>query len=37
LTRWSKIDTGNLQFEAVLADVETLNQWALAAKLILPK
>lgn len=29
----NKIDTGGLQFETVLEDVQTLNQWALAGKL----
>lgn len=29
----NKIDTGDLQFETVLEDVQTLNQWALAGKL----
>ncbi len=32
-----KIDTGGLEFEAVLADVETLNKWALAGKLDITK
>lgn len=32
-----KIDTGTLQFEPVLADVETLNQWAIQGKLSLTK
>ena len=33
----NKIDTGNLQFEAVLEDVQTLNQWALEEKLAVTK
>jgi 1,4-dihydroxy-6-naphthoate synthase len=32
-----KIDTGDLEFEAVLEDVETLNQWALEGKLDITK
>lgn len=32
-----KIDTGDLSFEAVLEDVETLNQWALQGKLDITK
>jgi 1,4-dihydroxy-6-naphthoate synthase len=32
-----KIDTGGLDFEAVLEDVETLNQWALQGRLDLTK
>ena len=32
-----KIDTGNLQFEAVLEDVQTLNNWALEGKLPVTK
>ncbi len=28
-----KIDTGGLDFEPVLEDVETLNQWALQGRL----
>lgn len=32
-----KIDTAGIQFEAVLEDVETLNQWALAGKLDISK
>ena len=32
-----KIDTEGFEFEAVLADVETLNQWALKAKLDITK
>ena len=32
-----KIDTGNLSFEPVLEDVETLNQWALEGKLDITK
>jgi 1,4-dihydroxy-6-naphthoate synthase len=28
-----KIDTGNIELEHILADVETLNQWSLAGKL----
>lgn len=32
-----KIDTGDLQFEAVLEDVETLNQWALEGRLDITK
>jgi 1,4-dihydroxy-6-naphthoate synthase len=32
-----KIDSGDLEFEAVLDDVETLNQWALDGKLDITK
>src|ERR1700750_2191850 len=32
-----KIDTGELEFEAILEDVETLNQWALQGKLDISK
>lgn len=32
-----KIDTGDLEFEVVLEDVETLNQWALQGKLDITK
>jgi len=32
-----KIDTGNLQFDAVLEDVQTLNSWALEGKLPVTK
>jgi 1,4-dihydroxy-6-naphthoate synthase len=32
-----KIDTGNLQFNPVLEDVQTLNQWALEEKLMVTK
>lgn len=32
-----KIDTGEFEFDVVLADVETLNQWALAGKLDITK
>ncbi|MBI5373128.1 MAG: 1,4-dihydroxy-6-naphthoate synthase [Sphingobacteriales bacterium] len=32
-----KIDTGDLEFEVVLDDVETLNQWALQGKLDITK
>jgi 1,4-dihydroxy-6-naphthoate synthase len=32
-----KIDTGNLQFEPVLEDVQTLNEWALTEKLPVTK
>ncbi len=32
-----KIDTGGIEFEAILEDVETLNQWALEAKLDITK
>lgn len=32
-----KIDTGEFEFEVVLADVETLNQWALEGKLDITK
>lgn len=32
-----KIDTGGLEFEPVLGDVETLNQWALEGKLQVTK
>lgn len=33
----NKIDTGNLQFEPVLEDVQTLNQWAIEGKLPITK
>ena len=33
----NKIDTGGLEFEPVLEDVETLNQWALEGKLDITK
>lgn len=32
-----KIDTGSLEFEPILEDVETLNQWALEGKLDITK
>ncbi|MBC7949542.1 MAG: 1,4-dihydroxy-6-naphthoate synthase [Chitinophagaceae bacterium] len=32
-----KIDTGNFEFEPILEDVETLNQWALEGKLDITK
>jgi 1,4-dihydroxy-6-naphthoate synthase len=32
-----KIDTGDFEFEAILEDVETLNQWALEGKLDITK
>jgi 1,4-dihydroxy-6-naphthoate synthase len=32
-----KIDTGHLQFEAALEDVQTLNQWAIEEKLAVTK
>lgn len=32
-----KIDTGGLEFEAVLEDVQTLNQWAIEGKLQITK
>lgn len=32
-----KIDTGDLEFDVVLEDVETLNQWALEGKLDITK
>ncbi len=32
-----KIDTGNLKFEPVLEDVQTLNEWAIAGKLPITK
>ena len=32
-----KIDTGNLSFDVVLEDVQTLNEWALAGKLAISK
>src|SRR5688500_16540982 len=32
-----KIDTDGLEFETILEDVETLNQWALAGKLYITK
>lgn len=33
----NKIDTGNLQFSAVLEDVQTLNRWAIDGKLAVTK
>lgn len=33
----NKIDTGGLQFEVIMDDVETLNRWALAGKLDVSK
>ena len=33
----NKIDTGNLSFEPVLEDVQTLNQWAIDGKLAVTK
>ncbi len=33
----NKIDTGNLQFEPVLEDVQTLNRWAIEGKLPVTK
>ena len=33
----NKIDTGNLHFEPVLEDVQTLNQWAIEGKLTVTK
>ena len=33
----NKIDTGNLSFEPVLEDVQTLNQWAIEEKLAVTK
>ena len=33
----NKIDTGNLQFDPVLEDVQTLNQWAIEGKLAVTK
>ena len=33
----NKIDTGNLQFEPILEDVQTLNEWAIAGKLAVTK
>ncbi len=33
----NKINTGNLSFEAVLEDVQTLNQWAIEGKLAVTK
>ena len=33
----NRIDTGNLRFEPVLEDVQTLNQWALEGKLPITK
>ncbi|MCY7291038.1 MAG: 1,4-dihydroxy-6-naphthoate synthase [Ferruginibacter sp.] len=33
----NKIDTGNLQFEPILEDVQTLNQWAIEGKLAVTK
>src|SRR5512146_1450810 len=32
-----KIDTGDIEFEPVLEDVETLNEWALQGKLDITK
>jgi len=32
-----KIDTEGIEFEAILEDVETLNQWALEGKLVITK
>ena len=32
-----KIDTGGLSFDAVMEDVETLNQWAIQEKLDITK
>ena len=32
-----KIDTGDLEFDVLLEDVETLNRWALAGKLDVSK
>lgn len=32
-----KIDTGDMEFEAVMADIETLNTWALEGKLDITK
>ena len=32
-----KIDTGGLEFDVVLEDVQTLNEWALAGKLDISK
>ena len=32
-----KIDTGDLAFDVVLEDVQTLNEWALAGKLDISK
>jgi 1,4-dihydroxy-6-naphthoate synthase len=32
-----KIDTGNIKFETVLEDVQTLNQWAMQGKLTISK
>ena len=33
----NKIDTGNLKFEPMLEDVQTLNQWAIEGKLTVTK
>jgi len=33
----NKIDTGGLEFEVVLEDVQTLNEWAIAGKLAVTK
>jgi len=33
----NKIDTGNLQFEPILEDVQTLNQWAIEGRLAVTK
>ena len=33
----NKIDTGDLQFDVVLEDVQTLNDWALQEKLDITK
>jgi 1,4-dihydroxy-6-naphthoate synthase len=32
-----KIDTGGIEFEPVLEDVETLNQWAMQSRLDVTK
>ena len=32
-----KIDTGDLEFEGILEDVQTLNEWAIQGKLDLTK
>ena len=32
-----KIDTGEIEFDVILEDVETLNQWALMGKLDITK
>ena len=33
----NRIDTGNLQFEPILEDVQTLNSWAIEGRLAVTK